>query len=110
MRDWAPTEPLDIVTVAASASSSSATMLATWVPNATLFGVGGLVASLQAIIATPAATAVRFRGNTRIGWVWGDGVANVYPSSIWCKRKGASRLKKGLNPLVGASLEPPRGR
>jgi hypothetical protein len=41
-------------------------MLAAWVANATLFGVGGGVASLQAISAALAAAAARIWGNTRM--------------------------------------------
>jgi len=85
MSDWGPTEPSDIVTVAASDSASSATMLAAWVANATLLGVGGVVDSLQATNAAQAATVAR---NWRtIGIRIGDGVANVYLRPIPRKRK-----------------------
>jgi hypothetical protein len=62
IKDWAPLEPSDIVTVAPSGCESSATMLAASTANATLLGVGGAVDSLlQATSAMLAAVAMSVR-------------------------------------------------
>jgi hypothetical protein len=82
-------------------------MLVACVANATLFGVGGVVASLQAIKATPAATAASLLGTTRIRQVYSDGAANVYtirdfPQVDWCGREDLPGIREQRICIGGA--------